>query len=72
METFFLEALEEVRRRIVNGRQERYRRAVVEYNMRVREASRNRTKFPKIRYVIVYIVGAGDTAGTAAGTCFFP
>lgn len=45
-----MEALEEVRRRIVNGRQEQYRRAVVEYNMRVREASRNRTKFPKIRY----------------------
>lgn len=50
VETFFLEALEEVRRRIVNGRQAQYRRAVAEYNMRVREASRNRTKFPKIRY----------------------
>eukprot|EP00903_Cladosiphon_okamuranus_P009004 g8613.t1 len=49
VETFFLEALEEVRRRIVDGRQAQYRRAVAEYNMRVREASRNRTKFPKIR-----------------------
>lgn len=49
VETFFLEALQEVRQRIVNGRQAQYRRAVVEYNMRVREASRNRTKFPKIR-----------------------
>ncbi|CAM9750128.1 unnamed protein product, partial [Hapterophycus canaliculatus] len=49
VETFFLEALEEVRRRIVNGRQQQYRRAVAEYNLRVREASRHRTKFPKIR-----------------------
>lgn len=49
VETFFLEALGEVRRRIVNGRQAQYRRAVAEYNMRVREASRNKTKFPKIR-----------------------
>lgn len=44
-----MEALEEVRRRIVNGRQVQHRRAVAEYNMRVREASRNKTKFPKIR-----------------------
>lgn len=53
LETFFLEALEEVRRRIVNGRQAQYRRAVAEYNMRVREASRHNTKFPKIRYIAV-------------------
>ncbi|CAM9838441.1 unnamed protein product, partial [Ectocarpus fasciculatus] len=49
VETFFLEALEEVRRYIINRRQKQYRRAVVEYNLRVREASRNQTKFPKIR-----------------------
>ncbi|CAN0586170.1 unnamed protein product, partial [Ectocarpus sp. 12 AP-2014] len=51
VETFFLEALEEVRRYIVDRRQKQYRRAVVEYNLRVREASRNQTKFPKIRYL---------------------
>ncbi|CAN0309714.1 unnamed protein product, partial [Ectocarpus sp. 4 AP-2014] len=50
VETFFLEALEEVRRYIVDRRQKQYRRAVVEYNLRVREASRNQTKFQKIRY----------------------
>lgn len=49
VETFFLEALEEVKQRIVSDRRARYRRAVAEYNMRVREASRNKTKFPKIR-----------------------
>lgn len=50
VETFFLEALEEVKQNIVDGRHELYRRAVAEYNLRVREASRNKTIFPKLRY----------------------
>lgn len=49
VETFFLEALEEVKTHIVNDRRTRYRRAVAEYNMRLREASQSKTKFPKIR-----------------------
>ncbi|CAM9681580.1 unnamed protein product [Pylaiella littoralis] len=68
VETFFLEALQEVRQRIVNGRQAQYRRAVVEYNMRVREASRNRTKFPKIRDISALDPGAPSSLPTDPDT----
>ena len=68
VETFFLEALEEVKRRIVNGRQAQYRRAVSEYNKRVRESSRNRTKFPKIRYLVYTCGVGGDSSARLVGT----
>eukprot|EP00904_Undaria_pinnatifida_P006154 jgi/Undpi1/2669/HiC_scaffold_13.g06047.m1 len=68
VETFFLEALEEVKRRIVNGRQEKYRRAVVEYNKRVRDSSRNRTKFPKIRDVTALDPGPPSSLPTDPNT----
>lgn len=28
----------------------------MEYNLRVREASRNQTKFPKIRYIRIFVI----------------
>ncbi|CAN0140295.1 unnamed protein product, partial [Ectocarpus sp. 4 AP-2014] len=68
VETFFLEALEEVRRYIVDRRQKQYRRAVVEYNLRVREASRNQTKFPKIRDVSVLDPGPPSSLPTNPDT----
>ncbi|CBN75068.1 sideroflexin 2 [Ectocarpus siliculosus] len=68
VETFFLEALEEVRRYIVDRRQKQYRRAVMEYNLRVREASRNQTKFPKIRDISVLDPGPPSSLPTNPDT----
>ncbi|CAM9565288.1 unnamed protein product [Ascophyllum nodosum] len=50
VETFFLEALEETKRRIIDGQQARRRRAVAEdNNVGTRDSNNHRTIFPKIR-----------------------
>lgn len=52
VETFMLEALEDVKRQITNYRQAEYRKAVAEYNQRLRDGSPDKGHLPNIRWAV--------------------